>query len=80
MLRDRDDDGNGSPILAAVGQLQFDVVQYRLEVRNWFFSFTNGKELVNLVFSFSLRCYNYSTSEFCNYQVGHFEILFLYSQ
>jgi len=33
MLRDRDDDGNGSPILAAVGQLQFDVVQYRLEVR-----------------------------------------------
>ena len=31
MLRDRDDDGNGAPILAAVGQLQFDVVQYRLE-------------------------------------------------
>ena len=31
LLRDRDDDGNGSPLLAAVGQLQFDVVQYRLE-------------------------------------------------
>ena len=28
--RDRSDDGNGLPILAAVGQLQFDVVQYRL--------------------------------------------------
>jgi peptide subunit release factor RF-3 len=25
MLRDRNDDGNGYPILAAVGQLQFDV-------------------------------------------------------
>lgn len=25
MLRDRDDDGNGSPLLAAVGQLQFEV-------------------------------------------------------
>lgn len=35
MLRDRDDDGNGRPILAAVGQLQFDVVQYRLEVRRF---------------------------------------------
>lgn len=31
MLRDRDDDGNGSPILAAVGQLQFEVVEYRLK-------------------------------------------------
>ena len=31
LLRDRTDDGNGSPILAAVGQLQFDVVQYRMK-------------------------------------------------
>ena len=31
MLRDRNDDGNGTPLLAAVGQLQFDVVQYRLQ-------------------------------------------------
>lgn len=31
MLRERFDDGNGVPILAAVGQLQFEVVQYRLE-------------------------------------------------
>ena len=31
MLRDRGDDGNGSPLLAAVGQLQFDVVSYRLQ-------------------------------------------------
>jgi len=38
MLRDRDDDGNGSPILAAVGQLQFDVVQYRMQVNSSFFS------------------------------------------
>lgn len=30
MLKERMDDGNGSPILAAVGQLQFEVVQYRL--------------------------------------------------
>eukprot|EP00595_Chromulina_sp_UTEXLB2642_P002343 CAMPEP_0196766618 /NCGR_PEP_ID=MMETSP1095-20130614/27693_1 /TAXON_ID=96789 ORGANISM="Chromulina nebulosa, Strain UTEXLB2642" /NCGR_SAMPLE_ID=MMETSP1095 /ASSEMBLY_ACC=CAM_ASM_000446 /LENGTH=397 /DNA_ID=CAMNT_0042129727 /DNA_START=157 /DNA_END=1347 /DNA_ORIENTATION=+ len=30
MLRDRYDDGNGNPILAAVGQLQFEVVEYRL--------------------------------------------------
>ena len=30
MLRDRGDDGNGTPILAAVGQLQFEVVEYRL--------------------------------------------------
>lgn len=33
MLRDRNDDGNNviQPILAAVGQLQFEVVQYRLK-------------------------------------------------
>lgn len=31
MLRDRNDDGNGNPILAAVGQLQFEVVEYRLK-------------------------------------------------
>jgi peptide chain release factor 3 len=31
LLRERSDDGNGSPILAAVGTLQFDVVQYRLK-------------------------------------------------
>jgi hypothetical protein len=31
MLRDRGDDGNGTPILAAVGQLQFEVVEYRLK-------------------------------------------------
>lgn len=30
MLKERGDDGNGSPILAAVGQLQFEVVEYRL--------------------------------------------------
>ena len=30
LLRDRGDDGNGQPILAAVGQLQFEVVEYRL--------------------------------------------------
>ena len=29
LLRERSDDGNGAPILAAVGTLQFDVVQYR---------------------------------------------------
>lgn len=34
MLRDRGDDGNGTPILAAVGQLQFEVVEYRLRGRN----------------------------------------------
>ena len=26
MLRDRGDDGNGAPLLAAVGQLQFEVL------------------------------------------------------
>ena len=31
ILRDRGDDGNGNPILAAVGQLQFEVVEYRLK-------------------------------------------------
>ena len=31
MLRERTDDGSGTPILAAVGQLQFDVVKYRLK-------------------------------------------------
>lgn len=31
MLRERDDDGAGTPILAAVGQLQFEVVEYRLK-------------------------------------------------
>eukprot|EP00981_Chlorochromonas_danica_P010193 scaffold3054_cov152-Ochromonas_danica.AAC.2 len=31
LLRDRFDDGTGIPMLAAVGQLQFDVVQYRLQ-------------------------------------------------
>ena len=31
MLRDRGDDGSGSPLLAAVGQLQFEVVLYRLQ-------------------------------------------------
>mmetsp|Transcript_5583 Transcript_5583/g.10555 ORF Transcript_5583/g.10555 Transcript_5583/m.10555 type:complete len:588 (+) Transcript_5583:136-1899(+) len=31
LLRDRNDDGNGQPILAAVGQLQFDVVQHRMQ-------------------------------------------------
>mmetsp|Transcript_4951 Transcript_4951/g.8063 ORF Transcript_4951/g.8063 Transcript_4951/m.8063 type:complete len:642 (+) Transcript_4951:42-1967(+) len=31
MLRDRSDDGNGSPLLAAVGQLQFEVVTHRLQ-------------------------------------------------
>lgn len=31
LLRDRGDDGNGQPILAAVGQLQFEVVEYRLK-------------------------------------------------
>ena len=31
MLRDRGDDGNGTPLLAAVGQLQFEVVEYRLK-------------------------------------------------
>lgn len=30
LLRERSDDGNGNPILAAVGTLQYDVVQYRL--------------------------------------------------
>jgi peptide chain release factor 3 len=30
MLRDRRDDGSGTPILAAVGPLQLDVVEYRL--------------------------------------------------
>ena len=32
MLRDRGDDGNGNILLAAVGQLQFEVVEYRLKV------------------------------------------------
>ena len=31
MLKDRGDDGNGTPLLAAVGQLQFEVVEYRLK-------------------------------------------------
>lgn len=31
MLRERNDDGAGNPILAAVGQLQFEVVEYRLK-------------------------------------------------
>lgn len=31
MLRVRGDDGNGTPLLAAVGQLQFEVVAYRLQ-------------------------------------------------
>lgn len=31
MLRDRNDDGSGTPILAAVGALQLDVVEYRLK-------------------------------------------------
>ena len=31
LLRDKNDDGSASPILAAVGQLQFDVVEYRLK-------------------------------------------------
>ncbi|CAM9119892.1 unnamed protein product, partial [Heterosigma akashiwo] len=31
LLRAYGDDGNGNPILAAVGTLQFDVVQYRLQ-------------------------------------------------
>ncbi|CAM9703501.1 unnamed protein product, partial [Discosporangium mesarthrocarpum] len=31
LLRERSDDGNGNPILAAVGSLQFDVVQHRME-------------------------------------------------
>eukprot|EP01038_Epipyxis_sp_PR26KG_P006879 gene6879-9425_t len=31
MLRDRGDDGNGNILLAAVGQLQFEVVEYRLQ-------------------------------------------------
>lgn len=31
LLRDRNDDGSASPILAAVGQLQFEVVEYRLK-------------------------------------------------
>lgn len=31
MLRDKNDEGNENPILAAVGQLQFDVVQRRLK-------------------------------------------------
>eukprot|EP00640_Fibrocapsa_japonica_P000987 CAMPEP_0113945122 /NCGR_PEP_ID=MMETSP1339-20121228/38496_1 /TAXON_ID=94617 /ORGANISM="Fibrocapsa japonica" /LENGTH=515 /DNA_ID=CAMNT_0000950535 /DNA_START=304 /DNA_END=1851 /DNA_ORIENTATION=+ /assembly_acc=CAM_ASM_000762 len=31
LLRAKDDDGNGNPILAAVGALQFDVVQHRLK-------------------------------------------------
>eukprot|EP00904_Undaria_pinnatifida_P005935 jgi/Undpi1/2471/HiC_scaffold_13.g05850.m2 len=31
MLRERSDDGNGNPILAAVGTLQFDVVQHRMK-------------------------------------------------
>lgn len=30
MLREKGDDGNGAPLLAAVGQLQFEVVEYRL--------------------------------------------------
>jgi hypothetical protein len=37
MLRDRGDDGNGTPILAAVGQLQFEVVEYRLRGRKILF-------------------------------------------
>jgi len=31
MLRVRGDDGSGTPLLAAVGQLQFEVVTYRLQ-------------------------------------------------
>jgi len=31
LLRDKNDDGSASPILAAVGQLQFEVVDYRLK-------------------------------------------------
>ncbi|CAM9961723.1 unnamed protein product [Ascophyllum nodosum] len=31
LLRERNDDGNGNPILAAVGTLQFDVVQHRMK-------------------------------------------------
>jgi len=31
LFRDRDDDGSATPILAAVGQLQFDVVAYRMQ-------------------------------------------------
>ncbi|CAM9520200.1 unnamed protein product, partial [Chrysoparadoxa australica] len=31
LLRERSDDGNGNPLLAAVGSLQFDVVQYRMK-------------------------------------------------
>lgn len=31
MLRDKNDDGSANPILAAVGQLQFEVVEYRLK-------------------------------------------------
>lgn len=31
MLRDQHDDGSGTPLLAAVGQLQFEVVEYRLQ-------------------------------------------------
>ena len=31
MLRDRGDDGNGSLMLAAVGQLQFEVVDHRMK-------------------------------------------------
>lgn len=31
LLRDRQDDGSGTPILAAVGALQLEVVEYRLK-------------------------------------------------
>jgi peptide subunit release factor RF-3 len=31
LLYERNDQGQNSPILAAVGQLQFEVVQYRLK-------------------------------------------------
>ena len=31
LLYERNDEGENSPILAAVGQLQFEVVQYRLQ-------------------------------------------------
>jgi peptide chain release factor 3 len=31
LLRDKDDAGNGIPLLAAVGQLQFEVVMFRLK-------------------------------------------------
>lgn len=35
MLRDRGDDGNGNPILAAVGQLQFEVSYFPVLCALW---------------------------------------------